>query len=136
MAFEKGKRTVKKLAQADYKLTLLVDEVLKNMDIGVFESSRTLKRQQKLFRKGLSQLDGIKRVSKHQVDEKHPKARAIDCFPYEKGHNSFDGSDKSQLMFYEMNWHFYRASVKLNIPIKQGYLWSFKDMPHIELAAE
>jgi len=134
MAFKKGKRTIKKLSTADYKFTLLVDEVLKYIDIGVYESSRTLARQRKMYRKGLSQLDGVKKKSKHQISKKFPKARAIDCFPYEKGHNSFDGSDKSKLMFYEMNWHFYRASLKLNIPIRQGYLFSFKDMPHQELA--
>jgi peptidoglycan L-alanyl-D-glutamate endopeptidase CwlK len=134
MAYKKGKRTIKKLSTADYKFTLLVDEVLKYMDIGVYESDRTLARQQKMYKKGLSQLDGVKRKSKHQISKKIPKARAIDCFPYEKGHNSFDGSDKSKLMFYEMNWHFYRASVKLKIPIKQGFLWSFKDSPHQELA--
>jgi len=134
MAYKKGKRTIKKLSMANHKFTLLVDEVLNYMDIGVYESSRTLTRQRKMFRKKLSQLDGVKRKSKHQISAKFPKARAIDCFPYEKGHNSFDGSDKSKLMFYEMNWHFYRASVKLKIPIKQGFLWSFKDSPHQELA--
>ena len=86
-----------------------------------------------MFRTGKSQIDGITDKSSHQVTIKKPLSNAIDAFPYEKGHNSFDGSDKSKLMFYEMNWLFYRASIELNIPIIQGYLWSFKDGPHQQL---
>ena len=134
MAYKKGKRTIKKLANADHRLGLLVDEVLNHMDIGVYESDRSTKKQIQMFKRGVSQINGVTKFSMHQiVKERNEKSLAIDTFPYEKGHNSFDGSDKSKLMFYEMNWHFYRASLKLGIPIKQGYLWSFKDMPHQEL---
>jgi len=134
MAYKKGKRTIAKLALASYKLNALVNEVLKYMDIGVYESKRSDERQLKMFLSGKSQLDGIRRKSKHQVTKANPLSKAIDCFPYEKGHNSFDGSAKSELMFYRMYWYFYRASKKLRIPIKWGGLWSFKDQPHIELA--
>lgn len=133
MAYKKGKRTKRKLLTADDKLGMLVDEVLKYMDIGVYESSRTAKRQLQMFINKKSQIDGINKKSKHQISKEVPKSKAIDCFPYVKGHNSFDGSDYSELLFFRMNWQFYRASLKLGIPIRQGYLWSFKDMPHIEL---
>jgi len=133
MEYKKGKRTIKKLSLAHPKFTLLVDEVLKHMDIGVYESARSDKRQYKMFATGKSQLNGTTQRSKHQVTDEKPLSNAIDCYPYEKGHNSFDGSEKSELLFYRMNWEFYRASVKLGIPIQQGYLWSFKDAPHQEL---
>ena len=133
VSYKKGKRTISKLKTANPKLVLLVDEVLKTLDIGVYESSRTAVRQMMMFRTGKSQIDGIRYKSKHQVTIKKPLSKAIDCFPYLKGHNTFDGSDKSELMFYRMYWCFHRASVKLKIPIKWGGLWSFKDMPHIEL---
>jgi len=129
MAYKKGKRTIRKLNDADNRLIQLVDEVLKHIDIGIYESHRTIERQNKLFKKGLSQIDGITQKGKHNY---YPSL-AIDCFPYIKGHDSFDGSDKSELMFYRMYWHFYRASLKLNIPIQWGGLWSFRDMPHIQL---
>ena len=134
MAYKKGKRTIAKMLRAESDLNALVDEVLKYMDIGVYESARTAERQLKLFKSGKSQLDGIRRKSRHQVTKAKPLSKAIDCFPYEKGHNSFDGSAKSELMFYRMYWHFYRASKKLKIPIIWGGLWSFKDQPHIQLA--
>lgn len=133
VSYKKGNRTIKKLAQADPKFTLLVNEVLNYMDIGVYESARSDKRQMMMFRTGKSQIDGIRVRSDHQVTKDKPLSNAIDCFPYEKGHNSFDGSEKSELMFYRMYWHFYRASIKLNIPIEWGGLWSFKDVPHIAL---
>lgn len=133
MSYKKGKRTIKKLSLAHSDFTLLVNYVLRFMDIGVYESARKDKRQYKMFKSGASQLDGINNRSNHQVTIEKPLSNAIDCFPYEKGFNSFDGSDKAELMFYRMNWLFYRASVKLNIPINQGFLWSFKDSPHQEL---
>ena len=133
MSYKKGKRTVKKLALADDKFTLLVDEVLKHIDIGVYESARSDKRQMQMFKSGKSQVDGIRRKSKHQVSKANPKSKAIDCFPYKKGLNVFAMSMEAKVLWYEMNWHFYRASLKLHIPIRQGYLWSFKDFPHIEL---
>jgi len=133
VSYPKGKRTIQKLELADYRFTLLVNEVLKHFDIGVYESARSDARQFKLYLSGTSQLDGITNRSFHQVTKEEPLSKAIDCFPYEKGHNSFDGSDKSELMFFRMYWYFYRASIKLNIPIKWGGLWSFKDYPHFEL---
>ena len=45
MSYKKGKRTLAKLRQADYKFTLLVNWVLQYMDIGVYESARKDKRQ-------------------------------------------------------------------------------------------
>jgi len=133
LKYKKGKRTIKKLSLAHNDFTLLVNWVLQYMDIGVYESARKDKRQLMLFNTGKSQIDGINDRSFHQVKKKKPLSNAIDVFPYLKGHNSFDGSDKSKLMFYEMNWLFYRASIELNIPINQGYLWSFKDSPHQQL---
>jgi len=133
MAYKKGKRTVKKLLTADDKFTLLVDEVLNHIDIGVYESSRTTKRQMQMFKRKKSQINGTTRLSKHQITATKPKSRAIDCFPYKRGLNVFKMSDEAMLLWYEMNWQFYRASLKLGIPITQGYLWSFKDFPHIEI---
>lgn len=131
--YAKSKRTKKLLKLAHPNVTLLVDEVLHYMDIGVYETKRETKRQVNLFRRGLSQLDGITNLSRHQVTKENPLVLAWDSYPYKKGLNTFDGSIESQFLFYEMNWCFYRASKKLNIPIIQGFLWSFKDQPHNEL---
>ena len=134
MAYKKGKRTKKKLSTADYRFTLLVDYVLERMDIGVYESDRTTKRQMLMFKNGKSQLDGIKKLSKHQISKKYPLSRAIDAFPYKKGLNVFLMCSESIKLWEKMNDLFYEASIALNIPIIQGYKWSFKDHPHQELA--
>lgn len=128
-----GKRSKNKLSTTHPDLVKLANHVIKRYDIGVYESSRTTARQITMFNTGKSQIDGISKRSKHQVSVSEPLSRAIDCFPYERGHNSFDGSPKSRLMFWEMVWHFKRASAELGIPIECGAFWSFKDMPHIEL---
>ena len=82
MSYKKGKRTVKKLASADPRLGLLVDEVLKTFDIGVYESDRSDARQYQMFINDRSQLDGITRRSKHQVTKKNPLSKAIDVLVF------------------------------------------------------
>lgn len=130
MSFKFGKRSKKKLSLANTQLLQICYEVIKHTDFGVYESHRTTKRQQQLFKDGKSQLDGIKRKSNHQS---YP-SKAIDIFPYRKGHNSFDGTIESELMFHKLYVEFQKASEKLDISIKWGGSWSsFKDLPHIEL---
>lgn len=124
-----GKRSKACLEQADPKLVKLCEEVIKHFDFSVIESHRTLERQKKLYDEGKSQIDGIKRKGNHN----YLPSLAIDIIPYKKGHNPFDGSDESELMFWRMLWYFKRASKKLDIDINLGAFWSFKDFPHIEL---
>lgn len=118
------------LDTTDERLQALCNEVIKHFDFSVIEGTRSLQRQQELFKEGRSQIDGVIKKGKHN----HNPSLAIDVLPYKKGHNTFDGSDESELMFWRMLWHFKRASIKLGIPIRFGAFWSFKDFPHIELA--
>lgn len=131
-----GKRSKDKMKTLHPDLVALCHEVIQNVDFGVYETSRSLSRQMTMYSTGKSQLDGVRRKSKHQVSRDKPLARAFDCFPYEKGHNSFDGSDKSELMFWRLIWEFKRASSRLGIKIRFGAFWSFKDFPHIELVEQ
>jgi len=130
MMFKFGERSAQILATADEKLQTLCNEVIKHYDFSVIEGTRSLQRQQELYRDGKSQIDGVINRGKHN----YMPSLAIDVLPYKKGHNTFDGSDESELMFWRMLWHFERASVKFGIPIRLGAFWSFKDFPHIELA--
>ena len=124
-----GERSSENLRSLDPKLQALCNEVIKVMDFSIIEGHRSVQRQEALYKEGKSQLDGITRMGKHNY---YP-SRAVDVLPYEQGHNSFDSSDKSELMFWRLLWEFKRASKRLNIPIELGAFWSFKDMPHIEL---
>jgi len=118
------------LDTADERLQALCNEVIKHYDFSVIEATRSLQRQKELYESGKSQIDGVIKKGKHN----YMPSLAIDVLPYKKGHNAFDGSDESELMFWRMLWHFKRASIKLRIPITFGAFWSFKDFPHIELA--
>jgi hypothetical protein len=124
-----SQRSKDNLKEVDTRLVKLCYEVIQHIDFTVIEGYRDVQRQQILFDQGLSQVDGIKYLSKHN----YKPALAIDVIPYEKGHNPFDGSDKSELMFYRLYREFQIASNKLNIPIEWGGFWTFKDYPHIEL---
>jgi len=127
--FKFGTKSKERLATADKRLKALCDEVIKHTDFSVLEAHRSLERQQELYKTGKSQIDGVTQQGKHN----YFPSLAIDVAPYKKGHNIFDGSDESELMFWRLIWEFSRASKKLNIPIRFGAFWSFKDFPHIEL---
>lgn len=129
MSYKFGIRSKKNLSTADTQLVKVCYEVIKHIDFTVIEGHRTLERQKELFDKGMSQIDGISKKGKHN----YLPSKAIDIIPYEKGHNPFDGSEKSELMFYRLHREFVRASKKLNVKINWGGFWSFKDYPHIEL---
>ena len=124
-----GVRSKRNLEMASVELVKLCNEVIKHIDFTVIESHRSIERQQTLYKEGKSQLDGINNKSKHN----YMPSRAIDVIPYQKGHNPFDGTEKSELMFYRLYREFERAAIRLHIKINWGGFWSFKDYPHIEL---
>ena len=124
-----GKRSKENLDTVCEPMRLICEEVIKHMDISVIEGHRTLERQKKLYDEGKSQIDGIAQKGNHN----YMPSLAVDVIPYEKGVNPFDGTEKSELMFYRMNREFQRASNKLGIEITWGGNWSFKDMPHYEI---
>ncbi len=122
-------RSKKNLETSSVELIKLCNEVIKHIDFTVIEGYRNSERQYALYKNGKSQIDGITQKSKHN----HNPSRAIDIIPYKKGHNPFDGTEKSELMFYRLFREFKIASKKLGIDINWGGFWSFKDYPHIEL---
>jgi hypothetical protein len=124
-----SQRSKDNLKEVDTRLVKICYEVIQHIDFTVIEGHRDVQRQQILFDQGLSQVDGIKYLSKHN----YKPALAIDVIPYEKGHNPFDGSEKSELMFYRLYREFQIASNKLNIPIEWGGFWAFHDYVHIQL---
>lgn len=131
MGYSFGERSKENLRMVHPSLIKLCYEVIKNVDFTVIEGYRSTARQKELYEEGLSQIDGETQKSNHN----YKPSLAIDVIPYEKGHNPFDGSEKSELMFYRLYREFHIASKKLDIPIGWGGLWeNFKDFPHIELS--
>lgn len=64
-----GERSLEQLATLHPDLQLIMLESLKNTDVdfSLVEGHRTVERQNKLYKKGLSKIDGIKTIGKHNV---------------------------------------------------------------------
>lgn len=125
-----SKRSLDNLKNADKRLVDICNELIKITDFTVIESYRSIERQQELFKKGFSKIDGIKKKGKHN----YFPSLAIDIIPFKKGHNPFDGSKESDLMFNELAKQFKEVARQLNIKIQWGGDWvSFSDKPHFEL---
>ena len=127
-----SKRSLDNLKNADKRLVDICNELIKITDFTVIESYRSIERQQELFKKGFSKIDGIKKKGKHN----YFPSLAIDIIPFKKGHNPFDGSKESDLMFNELAKQFKEVAKQLNIKIQWGGDWvSFSDKPHFELVS-
>ena len=125
-----SKRSLDNLKNVDERLVLICNELIKRIDFTVIEGHRSIERQQELYKKGLSQLDGIIKKGNHNFSP----SRAIDIIPYKKGHNPFDGTKESDLMFNELANEFKKVAIELGININWGGDWkSFIDKPHFEL---
>jgi len=144
-----GNRSRKRLNTCHKDIILIMKEVIKVFDFSVLEGLRTAEKQKEYFETGRSQLDGVKKLSKHQ-DHGDGLSYAIDIMPYKKGSNAFSGKQKDLRRFY------YLAGVVKSVSeilyekgetshkIRWGGDWngndlfddnSFDDLPHFELKA-
>lgn len=122
-----SKRTITNLRGVHYKLQLIVGYALaiSKRDFFVNEGLRTTEKQQEYYKKGVSQLDGIKKKSNHQL------GRAVDVY-----YVGWSNRDKSNDPRWEELIDSFRVAAKnLGIKIIFGYDWGW-DKPHIELAKE
>ena len=127
-----SQRSLDNLKNADKRLVDICNELIKITDFTVIESYRSIERQQELFKKGFSKIDGISKKGKHN----YFPSLAIDIIPFKKGHNPFDGSKESDLMFNELAKQFKEVAKQLNIKIQWGGNWvNFSDKPHFELVS-
>lgn len=129
MSYTFSKRSLDNLKNVDERLVRICNELIKRIDFTVIEGHRSLERQKELFDKGFSQIDGISKKGKHN----YSPSLAIDIIPYEKGHNPFDGSKESDIMFDNLAKEFKQVAKELGINITWGGDWKFIDKPHWQL---
>lgn len=125
----------------------ICEEVIKVYDFSVIEGIRTTEMQQEHFRNGRSEMDGVKKKSKHQ-DDGTGKSRAIDIMPVKKGENAFSGKEKDNRRFYYLAGLMKMAAIRLKAEgkithdLRWGGDWdsddiytdqNFDDLPHFEL---
>ena len=125
-----SQRSLDNLKNVDERLVRICNELIKRIDFTVIEGFRTPERQKELYDKGFSKIDGISKKGKHN----YSPSLAIDIIPYKKGHNPFDGSKESDIMFDNLAKEFKQVAKELNINITWGGDWkSFVDKPHFQL---
>lgn len=83
-----------KLNTCHKDLQLIMSEAIKvsPLDFGIAEGHRTLERQQYLYEKGFSRIDGVKRKGKHN----HNPSLAVDIFPWTRDINGNFGISYNQ----------------------------------------
>ena len=125
-----SQRSIDNLKNVDTRLIMLCKAVLEEFDFTVIEGHRSLEKQMEYFKKGTSRIDGVTKKGKHN----YLPSLAVDCIPYKKWHNPFDGSKESDKMFNAMAEVFKRKAKELNIKIVWGGDWkTLADKPHFEL---
>ena len=120
-----GKRSKERLKGVDHRLIMILDELIKIMDVTIIEGLRSAERQEELLKKGATKV----KYSKHM------EGKAVDLAPY-----PIDWEDRD-------TFHYMAGMVRgighlLNIKVRVGADWdsdgntkdnSFDDLVHIEL---
>ncbi len=126
-----GKRSREILKGVDHRIIMILDELIKIMDVTIIEGLRSAKRQEQLLKKGATKV----KYSKHM------EGKAVDLAPYDptvKG--KIDWNDRDT--FYYMGGMIRGIAKQLEINVRYGGDWdgdgntknnSFDDLVHFEL---
>ncbi len=131
--FKLSKTSLKRLEGVDEKLVKVVKRAIQEtkVDFAVAEGLRSAERQNELYKKGYTELDGYKRKSAHQL------GKAVDLVPYvkEKGGAlwKLEGNEKEWL---EIGRAMLRSARLLGVNLEWGLTYNLKrgvDAPHFQL---
>jgi peptidoglycan L-alanyl-D-glutamate endopeptidase CwlK len=119
MAFQLGKRSKAELVGVHPDMVKVVKTALKNslVDFGVFDGIRTAAEQNALYRRKASQIDGYRRIGKHQV-QKDGKCHAVDLVPWINGGYEWDWE-----AIYEIAEAVRNAARHHGVPVLWGGCW-------------
>lgn len=115
-----------KLKGVDPNLVKVIKEAAKTAitPFRVMEGLRSAATQAKYYKAGTSMLDGVKKVSKHQL------GKAVDIVPLVNGKPVIH----SWTPYYPMAANVKAAAKRLGVKVTWGGDWkSFKDGPHFEV---
>ena len=132
-----GRKSKDHLATCHPDLRSLLETAIVFVDFSVIEGHRPRERQQDLFRRGLTQKDGVSRLSAHQS---YP-SKAADILPYPSTIHGVSAWD-DPVRFSHVIGIIKGISCSMGIEIRCGMDWdgdtstenhAFVDFPHIEL---
>jgi len=134
-----GETSKKRMKSLHPSLLLLLNKAIKEtkVDFGIASGVRTAEEQREKYEKGLSELDGYKRKSKHQIQE-DGYGHAVDIYIWD-GKNKrgvFDYTKENGWMWLEIGRAMLRASRLLDIDIVWGLTFNIGggyDIGHFEL---
>ena len=120
-----GSTSLQRLRTCHPDLILIAYELSKEIDIAVLDGARTKEKQNEAFKNGKSKLQYPK--SKHNIGKEAGRefSDAIDLAPFPIDWNNI-------ARFEDMCKRIEAIAKRLNIKIRLGRDFSFKDYPHIE----
>jgi len=136
--FSFGTKSKENLEDVVPELKELCELALKesNIDFSIIEGFRTDERQFELYKQGKSELDGIKKMSAHQL------GYAVDVLPYVRDENGslLDcwnyNKPQVKVAWLEIYRSFLRAGRLLKLDLELGLTYNINgefDYPHIEI---
>ena len=134
-----SERSLRVRGELHRDLVEVVDSAIVQVDFSLTDGMRDAHTQKRLFVDGASELDGVIRRSKHQVDDRFELSRAFDFVPL-----PFTNWDDRPL-FTAYAYFFIGIGWEKGIELTWGGDWdndfqwrdqSFHDLPHIELRGE
>jgi len=139
MGYSFGDTSLKRLEGVHPSLVLALKRAIKEskVDFGIASGVRTSWEQREKYEKGLSELDGYKKKSKHQIQE-DGYGHAVDIYIWD-GENKkgvFDYTKENGWMWLEVGRAILRASRLLGVPITWGLTFNIGngyDVGHFEL---
>lgn len=125
--FRFSERSKRRMDGVDLELVAVANRAIQitKIDFGIpeFGGLRTETQQQELFRRGVTQCDGIIQKSKHQ------SGLALDVYAYVDGKASWEPEHLAMVAAAML-----KAANELCVCLEWGGLWSdFVDMPHFEV---
>jgi peptidoglycan L-alanyl-D-glutamate endopeptidase CwlK len=129
--YKLGKTSQERLEGVDDRLVTIVHLAITetNQDFSVVEGLRSVERQNELFKKGYTELDGYEKQSAHQL------GTAVDIAPYRDGKLLWD-YEKYPAEWLEVGRAMLRAARKLGVNLEWGLTYNLPngyDYPHFQL---
>ena len=116
-------RSRTRLESCEQTLQDIMNEAIKEIDFSIVEGHRTLERQYELYLQGKSQIDGKRKMGKHN----YTPSKAVDIVPY-----PIDWNDLER--FKQLAVIIKRIAKEKNIKITHGGDWkTLRDYPHYQL---
>ncbi len=129
--YKLGKTSLKRLTGVDKRLVEIVKKAIEetNQDFSVVEGLRSAERQNELFKKGYTEIDGYTLKSSHQL------GLAIDIAPYKNGKLLWDFKG-NEAEWLEIGRAMLRSARILGYNLEWGITYNLPkgiDLPHFQL---